>query len=165
MSVWLNPITIGFGIACAAVLGLTVATWRKHRQIDAFLMGAVLLLLWGVSKISIVEVGYWQTMQVAPLTNALAVTLCMIAWVHKPRWWTLILGLLLETRAFVHVYFWTVHSPTDAQTFSYLLTLNVLFALELCCVASPGGHVVADMVGARLSRFRGRSDHGLRAPG
>ncbi len=163
MSVWANPITIGFGIACAAVIGLTVAT--RKRAPDAVWMAVILLGLWFLSKVSILAVGYMQTVEMAPFTNAFAVIVCMALWVRKAEAWKLGLALLLETRAFIHVFFWTVHHPTDAQMFNYILTLNVLFALELACVASPGGQVIANLVGSRLSGYSGGRRHGLRAFG
>ena len=163
MSVWTSPITIGFGAACVAALALTAATLKRHGQKDALIMGFVLLALWGISKVLIVMVGYWPTASMAPFVNALSVVICMALWVRKAEAWKLILALLMETRAFLHVYYWTLNTPTEGQAYSYILTLNVLFALELVCVSSPGGRVVASMVGDRLSRFRGGAGHALPA--
>lgn len=159
MTVWTNPITVGFGVACAAALLLSIATLRRHQDQAAVWLGALLLALWGLSKVSIVVAGYWPTAAVGPLVNAVAVVLCMLTWVRRPAMWKLILALLLEAKAAVHAYFWTLHSPAYGQMYDYALALNVIFALQLLCVATPGAIALGSVVGSRMSGLRGADRH------
>lgn len=157
MAVWTSPIVIGFGIACVAALALTLATMSRHHDRATVSLGAMLLLLWAFSKLSIVSFGYWPTVAAGPVINMLAVFICMVSWWREHRAWKLILALLMELKAVIHAVFWAAPDPTYSQTYGYILTLNVIFALELACVSMPGAGVVASMVGTWMSdRRRGR---------
>ena len=161
MSVWTNPITVGYGIACAAVMVLTLATLRRHQDHAAVWLGALMLALWGLSKVSIVIAGYWPTASIGPLVNAVAVVLCMLTWVRRPAMWKLTLALLLEAKAAVHAYFWTLHLPAYEQVYGYALALNVIFALQLLCVATPGAIALGSVVGSWMHGLRGDRRHHL----
>lgn len=165
MTVWTNPITVGFGIACAAALLLSLVTLRRHHDQATLGLGVLLLALWAFSKVSIVTVGYWPTAAAGPLVNTVAVVLCMLSWVARPRHWKLALSLLMEAKAVIHAVFWSAADPTYLQTYGYILSLNVIFALELLCVSFPGAGVVAGMVGDRLHDIRRGVDHGRRPVG
>lgn len=159
MSVWLNPVVVGFGIACAGVLILTLSTMRWHHDQATVGIGVLLLALWAFSKVSILAVGYWPTAAAGPVVNTVAVIICMLSWVARPRWWKLVLALLMEVKAVIHAVFWAMTEPSYAQTYGYILTLNLIFAAELACVSMPGGRVVASLVGDRLRHLRRAADH------
>jgi len=165
MSVWLNPIVVSFGIACAGVLILTLATMRWHHDQATVGIGLLLLALWAFSKVSILAVGYWPTAAAGPVVNTVAVIICMLSWVAQPRWWKLALGLLLEAKAVIHALFWAMAEPSYAQTYGYILTLNLIFAAELACVSMPGGRVAASLVGDWLSRRGADRRHGVHQAG
>lgn len=153
--IWTNPIVVGFGIACFGVLVLTLATMRKHRDMATLWLGGMLLALWFFSKLAVIVFGYWPAVGMGPIINMGAVVACMVSWFYGHRWWKLILALLMEVKALIHAEFWTVSDPTYAHAYGYILALNVIFALELACVAMPGIGAVGSMVGNRLSRHRG----------
>lgn len=165
MSVWTNPIVAGFGVACFAVLVLTLATLRHHNDRSTIWLGGMLLALWFVSKLTIITMGYWPSVRVGPVVNVLAVVACMVSWYQQHRWWRLILALLMEVKALVHAEFWTAVDPAYSHAYAYILTLNVIFGLELACVAMPGAGVVAGMVGRWLSDRRRGHNHGFRPVG
>lgn len=165
MEVFTNPITVGFGVACFAVLVLTLATLRQHNDRATIWLGGMLLALWFFSKLTIAVFGYWQSVAMGPVINMIAVAVCMVSWYQDHRWWKLILALLMEAKALVHAEFWTQIDPNYAHAYAHILTLNVIFALELACVAMPGAGVVASMVGNRLSRRRRGHNHGFRPLG
>lgn len=165
MSVWTNPIVAGFGVACFAVLVLTLATLRHHNDRATIWLGGMLLALWFVSKLTIITMGYWPSVRVGPVVNMPAVVACMVSWYQQHRWWKLILALLMEVKALVHAEFWTAVDPAYSHAYAYILTLNVIFGLELACVAMPGAGVVAGMVGRWLSDRRRGHNHGFRPVG
>ena len=161
MSVWTSPIVIGFGVACVAVLALTLATMRQHQDTATVSLGALLLLLWAFSKVSMVAFGFWPTAAAGPVINMAAVLVCMVSWWREHKAWKLILALLMEFKAVIHAVYWTIPDPVYRQAYTYILTLNVIFALQLACVSMPGAGVVASMVSNRLSSYRRRRHNRL----
>lgn len=165
VEIWTHPIVVSFGIACAAALILTLATMRWHHDQATVGIGVLLLALWAFSKVSIIQIGYWPTAAVGPFVNTVAVVICMLSWVARPRWWKLALGLLMEAKAVLHAVFWAMPEPSYDQTYAYIFSLNIIFAAELACVSMPGGRVVASLVGDRVRRLRGAADHRLPSSG
>lgn len=142
-----------WGVAVMIPVVLNIAT---KRDADALGISAMILLIWTISRV------FWalytppESMAWYPVIDSLAAGTCLTAWVTIRRWWKLALVVLFTTQCVLHAAFWLTW-PEYQSLLRYVVANNILFALELLCVAAPGGsHVARDLVSRmpdRLGRF------------
>lgn len=139
----MGPVTICLGIAAAVVLAISLATRRRANHDDVAVAYA-LAMVWlaGAGARSIF--GSWEVdgdkayLYVGPLSDVvfLACVVFLARW-NPARWLSVVVGLAVF-QLLAHVAY-GLSDKTQGLRDTYKLTLNVSFAAELACAATPGG--------------------------
>lgn len=142
----MDPITIGFGLACIAVLAIDMAAWlRKSGGCgDAVACAGILLMTWAASNVMVALYTPPAAYLLYPITDAMAGATVMWMWFTKRARWKLVLVGLFLLQCILHVAFWLHEDKSYGVLYAYVLGINISFGLQLLVTAWPGGeHVVA----------------------
>jgi hypothetical protein len=145
-----DPVSLGFGAACVALLSLCYATSRQRS--DTVMLAWALIAAWGFSKIVAGALGWTFARSLYPFTDCIGGLLAVWSFTERPARWKVALALVFLTKAGLDVIFVSL-----TGSYPYLLALNILFGMEIICVAFPGGTALARRAREHLFRRLGRS--------
>lgn len=127
-----------------------------NRHPDAVGLSAMMIVGWGFQRVCWTIWTPPEAMQFYPIMDAAFGLTALGAWSTQKSVWKLVLSLLFVIQCSLHASFWL--SPATASLLRYIAINNILFALELSVVASPGvGSALAI-----LARHRGARSAWLR---
>jgi hypothetical protein len=143
-------VSLLFLLGCCLAIASSFFASEEDRP-DSMAISLMFLIAWSWSKILFaVHVDftrfYW-------LTDSAQVAAIGAIWAVQPRAWKMAILIVFLNKAILHVAYRSVWTETRSI---YILALNVLFAMELLCVAWPGGCNVRSAVGGWLSLHHGR---------
>jgi hypothetical protein len=142
-----------WGAATVAPLALNIAT---KRDTDALSLSCMIVLIWTLGRVFGALYSPPESMTFYPVIDAAAGLTALSAWLTQKAGWKLALACLYVGQSIAHVAFWAAW-PSEGSLLRYLWVNNGLYALQLLCVAYPGGrHVVALMA---LSWVSGGARH------
>lgn len=144
-----------WGAAVTVPLILNVFTRQGS---DALGFSAILVFIWVLGRVFAAVWTVPDSMAMYPLIDMLAGMTAFRAWQTQPERWKLVLTALYVGQCASHVAFWQAW-PLPGSLLRYLWVLNSLFALQLICVAWPGGSRVAHLLFAWVSHRPGLVHH------
>jgi hypothetical protein len=155
-----------FFLASVVLLGFSWLLRQRH----AVALSWLILVLWTYTKVAAYLWGWDTARLLMPAGDVLALSFASFIWYLEPRQWKLGVVWATLTKLFIHTIFWrdgvqTIHTKSDL--YNYSLSLNILTAIDILCVAMAGSEIIADALGRWLSpggtghrwvgAFRGRS--------
>ncbi len=159
----------------AATLLVLVFTWLS-RERPANVLAWLLCIMWAYAKAAAFLWGWDSARLLLPAGDVLGLAVASFVWYLAPSQWRIGVAFAILTKLFLHVGFWrdgisTIHSSSDV--YNYTLSLNILFAVEIFCVALSGSGPLVSAVGSWMSagrpRYRGhgvaRGRHSPRSKG
>lgn len=139
----MDAVSFGFLLACVAVLLLTALTVKTDPHAHRFIAALLLFFSWAFSKLVAAYFGWEFARALAPMTDCLGGVLVANLYVKSPVAWKSALVWIFATKLAIHMGYRLGIALGANPWFIYQLTENALYALELLCVAFPGGSVGA----------------------
>lgn len=132
----------GWTIFYAGLTGATVsialaAWWRDRVRLKGVAAASVILFLTFVAtNLSFALMGP-RHMVVYPMMDAMVAAFFVVLWLRTWAPWAICIFGLLIAECIEHVLYDRISGHTHAETYSYDVALNVLYSLQLSCVAVP----------------------------
>lgn len=156
--VWTDPITIGFGLASAAVFMIAALfSTRGNRNVAAFLF-----VMWGATKVWNYHTGADAQICLDTALALLCGLLCIVVMRRDRRsLWPLVTLGLMATWIAINAGYADLRDTVPQVKFTYQVASNVLFGIALFVNAIPGGRrgalVVRRMLPGRSRRLPRRA--------
>jgi hypothetical protein len=136
-------------------LGVLILSWSTRRDVDlrpCRIIAATLCISWLSTKLLAMAIGWEATYHLFPLIDFVILLQVLLVWWFIPERWLQVQIFLLLTKLVLHAIYGvqTVHYVMLSK-FWYIATNNVLFGLELACVAFPGGWPIIRRFGDWMS--------------
>lgn len=155
----MGPVAIGFGLGCAAVFGIAALLGTRHnRNVAAFLV-----IMWAATKVWNYKTGTDAQIYLDSLLALLCGLLCVYVMTkdRRSRWPLAALSLVVAWEFANMAYAEPGRDYGPQVKWAYQLACNVLYALVLLVVASPGVRrgtvVICRLFGARPHRRPSRA--------
>lgn len=141
-----------WGLATLVPVGLNLA---GKREADALGLSLMIVLIWVLGRVLWALYPLPDCVNLYPVIDGLAAVTCFTAWSSRKKHWKAGLGTLFLFQLGLHSAYAIAYAqnPAISVFYRYIGENNALFALELFCIAWPGGRdVVARVIFGRLSR-------------
>lgn len=154
-----GPTAMSYGMASAAVVALSLFANRARydRHVDAVGSALMLFLFWSICNVLLILYGLPDALLANPPMDLIGTAVAGVMFARRPAIWKAGLSLTFLTQCGLAVAFWA----KGLALHDYLLQDNILFAMELCFVALPGGLHVGSRLGHGLLHRRSRGRMGL----
>lgn len=149
-----SPWALAFGVACTLLVVLSAITKRPSGH--TLLMALYLWGVWLFSKFIAAIFGWDFARSLYVFTDCIGGLMAVWFFTDYRAWWKAALAISFFSRLTLHVIF--IDRKHDLQFYSYLQVLDVLFAIEIICVASSGWTSIARRIGNLLPSGPGRRD-------
>jgi hypothetical protein len=148
-------VATSFGLACVAVLTLTLCVEHRARaSSDATMAATLLIAMWSVSNALVTRLGTEAALVWFPILDASGAVIG--AWLsrRKPEAWRIVLTLAYVSMCALDVFHAYGGISTPGELYGVVVALNLGTVITLLAVAFPGGRYVAQAARRFLSRRR-----------
>lgn len=125
-----------YGVLTAATVAVAAVSWRHDRErLRGLIVGSIALALTYVgTNLSFLGLGT-RHMISYPVMDTMAAALLAVLWLHTRAPWAAVIFGLLCLEIIEHVLYLRISPQDRLATYSYDLALNVIYSLQLSCVA------------------------------
>ena len=132
--------------------------------VDAFGLSVMVLMFWALTNVMAALLEPPASKALHPLIDFIGLSICIITWRSHKEWFKLALAGLFLVQMGLHATFWVewATQPHGSLLYTYALTLNITWLMELVVLALPGGgYVVGRAIdwGIRDRRVHHRAGH------
>ena len=141
----MGTIALSFGAVALGVLALGFVARRgdAHHHGDTLAASAMLFMTWAISNVLTALYKPPDSWLLYPVMDLICGCAVGWMWFSKRAAWKFILAGLFLLECIIHVAFWLHRVQTPWLQYNYVLSLNVVFAVQLLTTAWPGGAYVA----------------------
>jgi hypothetical protein len=135
----MGPLGAMFGLLAALTVAITFADQRRLPQrVDALGCAVMLMLMWSASNVLSLAYSPPESMGLYPLMDGMGGAIAAFIYYRRPQIWKLALAYCFLTQTILHVVFWGRGDMSYTSVWNYTLALNLLFLMQLACVAGTG---------------------------
>lgn len=130
------------------------------RYVDGLFASGMLAAIWAFTNAVGVMWAFPANKVFHPLVDLIGLSVAVAAYMTQRQRWKLVLAYLFLCQMFAHAAFWWSwrYSPGAMSGRDYVGLLNMLWMVQLICVATPGGGHVAIRTLRRLHHARSLPD-------
>lgn len=155
----MTALALFFALAVVTPVVINAYALRHDRRVsEALALSLMILAIWGATRCLHLALPEPDSKGLNPMFDFIGGLAVLGSWVAYRGAWKLILALLFAAQLLLAAWFWWEWEIFDNSLSyrSYLRLNNVLWLLQLVCVAWPGGFSVARRSLHHLRRFLSR---------